>query len=175
MKRLASITAALVASLFVSGGARGADEGSREPTIQLFLQICAVSYAHTELVEDGVRLFGLRELHGDSAKFYLRTDQGRVWAGTVQSKRFAVALRPAALCTVIAHDGSGPEVKAAVESWMPPPESGIGVKKEVMPSPANLETVSYELRGGKVRERWLISISSDPASHTRAMLSWAPL
>jgi hypothetical protein len=175
MTRHANIAVALVASLVASGSARAADPASREPTIQLFLQVCATSYAHAELVETGVRLFGLREVFGESAEFYLRGAQGRVWAGIVESKRFAVALRPEVLCTVIAHDGSGPEIRAAVESWVPPPESGIAVKKDVVPSPANLESTSYELRGGKVRERWMITISSDPNSHTRAMLSWGPL
>jgi len=175
MTRRANVSTALLAALLASSGTSGAEKASLEPTIQLFLQACATSYAHAELVESGVRSFGLREISGDAASGYLGGASGRVWAGLVESKRFVVALRPEVLCSVVAHDGSGAEIKAAVESWLPPSSSGISVKKDLLPSPANLETTSYELRGGKVRERWLVTISSDPDSSTRAMLSWGPL
>lgn len=132
-------------------------------------------YTHEELVQREIRDLGFREVQGVDASKYLGGASGRVWAGTIQSKRYVVALRPEVLCTVIAHDGNSAEIKAAVKSWLPPPNSGVSVRTETFPSNEALETTVYELRGGKVQERWVVTTSSDPSSATKAMLSWSRL
>ena len=175
MKRFATHRAFILVALLVAAGARGADGASQEPTIQLFLQACAIPYTHLALVEMEVRDLGFAELAGGIARQYLGGSPGRAWAGRIQSKRFVVALRPEVLCTVIAHDGTPGDIKAAVESWLPSPSAGVSVTKEVAPSSGALETTMYELRGGKVQERWVVTISSEPSSETRAMLSWSRL
>jgi len=175
MNRSAASLAIILAALLAASGVQGADGASQEPTIKLFLQACAIPYTHLELVEEEVHDLGFAELHGEAAKAYLGGARGRVWAGKLQSKRYAVALRPEVLCTVIAHDGSSAEIKAGVEAWLPPPNLGVSVKSEVTPVSDSLETTVYELRGGKLQERWVVTISSDPASETRAMLSWSRL
>ena len=141
----------------------------------VFLQACAIPYTHLAQVEAEVRDLGFAEVTGDAATRYLGGATGRVWSGTYKARRFVVALRPEILCTVIALDGEAASIKAAVESWLPPSESGVSFKKQTIPAPAPLETTSYELRGGKVRERWVVTTSSDSASQTRAMLSWSRL
>lgn len=143
--------------------------------MQLFLQACAIPYAHLELVAKQVKDLGFAELDTFAASTYLGGTSGRVWQGVFQSRHYAIAVRPEQLCTVIAHDGDPRDVKTAVESWLPPPDSGISVKQEIIPSPGELETTAYELRGGKVAERWVLTISNSPQSQIRAMLSWSHL
>lgn len=151
------------------------ESSSQDSTIQFFLRACVSSYAHAEIVESEVKSRGFSELHGTVASKYLDGASGRVWEGTIRSRRFAVALRPEALCSVIALDGSALEIKAAVESWLPPPGSGISVKRQVTSAPGGIETTVFELRGARVQERWVVTTSTDPASQMRAILSWSRL
>jgi hypothetical protein len=175
MKRIAHSCLALVGLLAGNSTVIAADEGRDDPTMSLFLQACAIPYTHTQLVETELRKLGFNELQADLAKPYLGGAPGKAWAGLFQARRFIVALRPESLCTVIAFDGDSSAIKAAVESWLPPPESGVTAKKLPGQAPPGLETATYELRGGKVRERWVVTVSSDPASQTKAMLSWSRL
>lgn len=175
MKPITLHLAATIGIVLIASSALGVDRGSRDPSIQLFLRVCAIPYAHAELVEREIREFGFTEIHGADAEWYLDGAPGRVWAGTIHSKRYAIALHPETLCTVIAHDGDSTEIKAAVKSWLPPPDSGVSVRTEAMPSPEGLDTTLYELKGGNVQERWIVTTSTDPASPTKAMLSWSRL
>jgi hypothetical protein len=143
--------------------------------MELFLTACAVSYAHEELLLPEMRTRGFRELPTDTAKRYLGGYEGRAWAGTVRAKRFVVALMPDKGCTVIAHDGEIGQIKAAVESWVPSASTGISTKIERGAPRGMVQTTGYELRGGNVRERWVVTVSSDPASEIKALLSWSPL
>jgi hypothetical protein len=175
MKRIAISCLALVGSLGGTPYSIAADEGREDPTMPLFLQACATPYAHSQLVEPEVRKLGFNELQDDLAKRYLGGAPGKAWAGVFQARRFIIALRPESLCTVIAFDGDASAIKAAVESWLPPPESGVAAQRLPSQAPSGLETTAYELSGGKVRERWVVTVSSDPASQTKAMLSWSRL
>jgi hypothetical protein len=175
MKRHTLLFAASFAASSLAGRAYADDDASGESTIELFLRICAIPYAHLELVEREVKSLGFTELQGIDASSYLDGASGRVWTGAIESRRCTIAVRPEVLCTLAAHDGDATAIKAAVESWLPPDGSGITVTRDAIPSPGPLETAVFELRGGKVRERWLITTSSDPASEIRALLSWNPL
>lgn len=175
MKRIATSCLALVGMLGGTATSIAADEGRDDPTMPLFLQACAIPYTHIQLVEAEVRKLGFNELQDDLAKRYLGGAPGKAWAGLFQTRRFIVALRPEALCTVIAFDGDASAIKSAVESWLPPPESGVTATKQPGQASGDLETATYELRGGKVRERWVVTVSRDPNSQTKAMLSWSRL
>lgn len=150
------------------------DHGQHAP-IQLFLKACAITYAHESQVSSALTELGFTELKGVDADQYLLGKPGRAWYGMIESNPYGVALQPNGLCTVFVHVGNASQIQSAVETWLPPASTGISVKKEDLTAQPGLKTTAYELRGGKVRERWVVSIADDPASPVRALISWNKL
>ncbi len=94
----------------------------------------------------------------------------------MQGKAYAVESEPNGVCTLAVHEGDPAEIRAAVEAWLPSPKSGLSVsKQEAPPTDAGLQTTNYEFRGGKVAERWVLTVSSVRESSLRALLSWSRL
>ncbi len=175
MKRCGTGLAIGVCVLLIAPLAFAEEKGSEDPSVQLFLQTCAATYAHEHLVEIAVARFGLAEIKDADADQYLAGHSGRAWRGIIASHPYAVSLLSNGLCSVFVHEGEPAQIIAAVESWLPPASVAITVTKEPIPSPPNVTTMSYEMRGGKVQERWVISSSGDPASWIKAILSWSRL
>jgi hypothetical protein len=149
-----------------------ADNSPEKSAIQVFLQSCAATYAHESEVEKVARELGMVEVPADEKGEYLKGNPGSVWRGSDSSMPYAVAVQPNGLCTVFVFAGDAKEIQKDVEWWLPPESTGIKVTKEELSSSHDLKTTAYELRGGKVRERWVITISSNPSSELRALLSW---
>jgi hypothetical protein len=151
------------------------DDPGADPGVQLFLQACATTYAHPAEVAKVAAKFGLTEVPASDAQQYLMSKRGRAWRGTIKSKAYAVTALDIGLCTVLLYDGDAARIQAGVASWLPPDGAGVAVKRADISAPPGLSTVNYELRGGNVQERWVVTISSDPSSKVRAMLSWSRL
>lgn len=153
-----------------------ADDPLRHPSIQLFLQICVATHGQPAGVAYEAAKSSFTELPQTETWKYLADRPGKAWRGKVRGATYAIASEPSGLCTVAVHSGEATEVRAAVEAWLPPPESGVSVKKEQVPqTDPGLETTSYELRGGEVHERWILTISTASDSSLRALLTWSGL
>lgn len=172
MNRCARIQALSIGVFLLPSIAVCSEDASQNLAIQLFIQACVVTYAHAPEVESVVAKFGLTEIAGADAQQYLVGQPGRAWRGSVNLDPYAVTLLPNGLCTVFVHAGDTTQIHSAVESWLPPTSSGIAISRENLSSRPDLTTTAYELRGGQVQERWVITISSDPNSSLRAVLSW---
>ena len=175
MKKIYPISLITLCALLTPLASIGEDNSTNKSPIKLFLQVCAATYAHASQVDKAAIDIGLNEITGNEAKQYLMNNPGKVWKGLDNSLPYAVTLMPNGLCTVLVYKGDAEDIQKSVDWWLPPEATGIVVKKEEIPSPLNLTTTAYELRGGKVNERWVITISSDPNSQLRAMLSWNKL
>lgn len=165
----------LLIALLLPGLAGAANGPLKDPAIQLFLEACAVTYAHEAAVEKVVAEKGFQEMAGTDALRYLARNPGRAWAGEIDTGRYAVTLQPNGLCTVFVHSGDATQLQAAVEAWLPPAATGVKVTKQDLGASGSLHTTAYELRGGKVRERWVITLSDEPNSKLRALFSWNAL
>ncbi|MCL4781274.1 MAG: hypothetical protein KJ049_13870 [Gammaproteobacteria bacterium] len=163
----------LLAVLCLAPLATAADDPGKDFSIQLFLQACVSSYSHASQVAAQSKAMGLAEIKGDAAASYLSGKSGRVWFGQNESGAFAVSLLREGLCSVFVHKGDGERIRAGFESWLPPPDSGITVASENIQSPPGLTTTAYTLRGGKVKEQWVLTIASAPESQLRAIMSYA--
>lgn len=175
MRCHATVLTLCAGSLLATVVSVSAESGISAPTMELFLQACAIPYTHAVLVEKEMQLVGFNEIAGTAASGYLAGIPGRVWLGTFKSRRYAIALYPEVGCSVIAHDGTAAEIRAEVQSWLPPPNIGIKLTTHILPPQGSLETTNYEMRGGKMQERWVVTVSTDPASQIRAILSWSRL
>jgi hypothetical protein len=166
--------AAVVIVLWCTFGtmAMAEDDPGQEYSVQLFLNACVSTYAHEMDVAAQAKGMGLAEITGDAAGSYLDGKTGRVWFGKNGSGIFAVSLLHNGLCTVFAHSGDGDRIRIGLESWLPPANSGVSVSKENIPAPPGITSTSYRLRGGKVREQWVLSISSTSGSALRAIMSY---
>lgn len=152
------------------------DTEVQEPATELFFTACADSYTHEQLLVPQMRERGFTELPAEEAARYLGGMEGRAWDGVLRAKRLVVALMPERGCTVIVHDGDPKEILAALELWRAAAEAaGIATKTESGPAKDYLRTTYFELRGGKVSERWVVTVSEDPSSAVKAMLSWSRL
>jgi len=167
LKRVLALGALLIPLM-----ASGAEEPLKDPTIRLFLQICAATYAHTPEVAQVAEEAGLDELPGREAIRFLAGHPGRAWRGAIDARTYAVAVEPNGLCSVFAFTGDAAKLQAAVEASLPPASTGIVVQREDLTMRPDLKSTSYELRGGKVQERWVVTIATDPAAPLRAILSW---
>jgi hypothetical protein len=164
-----------VAAFLVPMLAWATDDPEHNPSMQLFLEACASTYAYEPRVAEAMKSLSFSELAGTDADKYLLGQPGRAWVGTIDTNRYGVAVQPNGLCTVFVHAGDATQLQSAVEAWLPPEDLGISVKKMDLTTQPALPTTSYELLGGQVRERWVVTISTDPASPLRAMLSWTRL
>lgn len=153
----------------------GAESALQKSPMSLFLQACAATYAHTSEVERVMKEIGLGEITGTEAQQYLQGNAGKAWRGSDTSTPYAVTVQPNGLCTVFIFAGDADQLQKDLDWWLPPKSTGIKVTIEDLTTSPELKTTSYELRGGKVRERWVITISSNPNSSLRALLSWSPL
>ncbi len=161
----------LVASLPVCTAAAADDPGKDFP-IQLFLQGCVSSYARESEVASQSMRMGLTEIKGEAASKYLNNQLGRVWRGVVDAKEYAVAFLQNRTCTVFVHNGNGARIRAGVESWLPPADTGIEVTRTNLQAPAGLTSVAYFMRGGKINEQWVLTIASSPDASLRAMITY---
>lgn len=161
----------LVASL-AGCTAVAADDPGKDFPIQLFLQGCVSSYAReSEVAAQSIRM-GLAEVKGEAASKYLNHQPGRVWRGVVDAKEYAVALVQNRICTVFIHNGNGARIRAGVESWLPPTDSGIVVTRKDLEAPAGLTSVAYLMRGGKIKEQWVLTVASATDTPLRAMITY---
>lgn len=103
---------------------------------------------------------------------YLPGKPGKAWRGPDDSMPYAVTVQPNGLCTVFVFAGDVEQLQVDIDRGLPPESSGIKVATEDLTTSPELKTTSYELHGGEVRERWVITISSNPDSPLRALLSW---
>jgi hypothetical protein len=172
MKRGIRILTLGIGILLLPLQAARAEGPSNDPVIQLFLQACAATYAHAHQVASVATNFGFTEISGADAEQYLAGQSGMAWRGLIESKPYAVTVLTNGLCTVFVHEGDPEQIRSAVESWLPPASLGIVVTREDLSGSPNTTTISYELRGGKVKERWVVTTSSNPSSSLRAVLSW---
>jgi len=150
------------------------DDPGQHPAVQLFLNACASSYAHLEQVASETAKVGLKELSSSEAGSYsyLVGTSGRAWRGNVGNDSYVVALAPERLCCVVVHQGDAKAIFSGLESWLPPKDSGVSIKKRVSAVRDGTTTTSYQLYGGEVHEQWVITTSSNPASPIRAIISW---
>jgi hypothetical protein len=172
MTRIAIAIATSLLATALKAASPAVDDPGQHPLIQTFLNACAVTYAHAAGVADFAKANGFDEIRGGDAESYLGGQSGRVWRGQIAGGTYAIALNPNGLCSVVAHQGDAKQVLTAVESWLPPRESGISVTKQTSDARDDKITTSYQLRGAEVREQWVVTISSNPASRIRAILSW---
>jgi hypothetical protein len=165
-------TTAALLGLSLASVAVATDDPGKDFSIQLFLNACVTSYAHASAVAAQSKEMGLAETTGDVAASYLGGRPGRVWYGENDSGAFAVSLLSNGLCTVFAHKGNGERIRAGLESWLPPTESAITVARDNIQSPPGLTSTAYTLRGGKVREQWVLTVALAPESPMRASMSY---
>ena len=148
------------------------DDPGKDFPMRLILQACVSTYAHASRVAAQSRQMGLAEITGDSAARYLSGHAGRVWSGENDSGAFAVSLLRGGACTVFVHKGDAERIRQGFESWLPPADSGITIAREHLQSPPGLTSTAYTMRGGKVREMWVLTIASAPDSPMRAIISY---
>jgi hypothetical protein len=172
MNTRAQVVTSILIGLGVHFRASATDDPGKDFGIQLFLNACVTSHAHASGVEAGALKMGLTELKGQAADEYLSGRPGRAWHATISEGAFAVSLLTNGLCSVFIHQGDAQRIRSSFESWLPPLQSGIKVTPTVMPTPAGLSTTSYELRGGKVNETWVITLATRPEMRLRAIMSY---
>jgi hypothetical protein len=160
-------------ALLISSSAVAGDSPSKVFPVQLFLQACVSSYAQVDAVSSRSKKMSLSEITGDPATKYLKGRSGRVWYGQNVSGAYAVSLLDNGLCSVFVHAGDAAQLRSAFESWLPPEETGITVAKEAIPASPGLTSTSYMLRGGNVRETWVLTVASAPEVALRAVMSYA--
>ena len=161
-----------IVALIVPSLAWAVDDPKQHASIQLFLKACAITYAHETQVANVMTELGFSEIAEAAADQYLVGRPGRAWRGMIDSNAYGVAIQPNGLCTVFVHAGDATQIQSAVESWLPPASSDITLKTEDLTTQPGLKTTAYELRGGKVQERWVVTISSGLTPPVRALLSW---
>jgi hypothetical protein len=140
--------------------------------VQLFLQICATSYGDARAVEAQAERFGMTELPEDLARGYLVGNSGRAWYLEKPGEAFAVTFLDAKLCTLFIHQGDTGRIKASLEAWLPPENSGITYKVTSVPVRGGLESTQYLLQYPDGQEQWILTVNTEQESAVRAVISY---
>jgi len=173
MMRIQQFTALLFLALLSQAQA---DDAPQELTpAQVFLQVCATTYGRTAQVEALVQRLSLNQLPESEAEEFLDGKSGKAWSGSIGGNVYTVVSEQSGLCSLFVFSGDPADIRASVASWLPPESTGITVSEEALPSPSHLETIAYELRGGKVSERWVITTPTEASSSLKGILSWSRL
>jgi hypothetical protein len=131
---------------------------SKDPFVQAFLTACVASYSEPAAVAKEAKHLRYEEVTGEAANRYLSGHPGRVWVRREPTNAYAISLLTDGSCSVFVQEGDAEHLQAAVESWLPPPQSRIAVAKEQLAAPEGLRTFRYTMRGGKVREEWTLTL-----------------
>ena len=151
-------------------------QASTIPFAKIFMSACVAGYGHPQAVSDQARRLGLLEIEGEAADQYLAGHSGRAWRGKVDGGNYAVSVLADGSCSVFAHEGSAKALREAIESWLPPPNSGFVAVKERPSAGQGLESFRYVMRGGKVHEEWFLTVTDvDLPKPLRAIVTYRGL
>jgi hypothetical protein len=149
---------------------------SNVPFVKVFLTACVTSYAKPAAVAEQAQLLGLTEIEGAVADSYLTGRAGKAWQGQIEQNIYAITLLADGSCSVFAQEGDAKQLREAVESWLPPAESGISIAREQVAAPQGLQSFRYVLHGGNVHEEWTLTVCMvDLPNPLRAIVTYRGL
>ncbi len=131
---------------------------------------CVVGRGDPKNVAKLAKEKGFSKVQKKVAKRYLSGNKGKVWHLKNSDGEFAISVLKNGFCSVFIHQGNPKQLKASMESWLPP--ENVGFSYETEESEKNgLTTTTYKLYLGKqFLEQWLITLSHEPASGMVAIM-----
>ena len=140
--------------------------------IQVYMGTCVVGRADPKNVAKLAKEKGFSKAPKKVSKNYLSGNKGKVWHLKNNEGEFAISVLKNGLCSVFVHQGIPEQLKASMESWLPP--KNVGFSYETEESEKNgLTTTVYKLyRGKNFLEQWVITLAEDSVSGVVAIMSY---
>lgn len=167
-------------ALLVAGTSSYSNENSEDgtalrklPSVQLFLTTCVSGRGKPAAVAEEAKKLGFTEASADMEKRYLQQHEGMAWHKEGSSGSYGITVLENGLCSVFIHQGDPTQIAAGLESWLPPAGSGYSSLKDRAAQPGGLTTTSYKVfKGPTMIEQWTLTVSSEPDSALKAILSF---
>ena len=145
---------------------------SKSFPIQLFMNICVISRGDRTVIANRSKKFRLTEAPPNVASRYLSGHKGKVWGMKNEYGFFVVSSLSNGLCSVFIHRGNTGQLKASMESWLLPKNTGITYTKDSI-NKKGLNTTTYKIfRGSQALEQWVITIPKNINGNLKAIMSY---
>lgn len=177
MIRIYGVILALITSL--SGCVTSQDNDDAQALrmslpIQIFMKTCVSGRANPIAVAYHAQEMGFSPAEEELAQKYAAGKKGSfAWQLQSDEGMFGLGVTENTLCSVFVHQGDPEKLRASMEAWLPPENSGFSYEKEFVSHAGPLSTTVYRLfRSGQLIEQWVITTSSEPNGELVAIMSY---